>query len=169
MTTEAAPRKARTIDQDPLHGESLTIRILDWPTGHVNITLNDKAGRPVAQVQSTVAHTEHLPISKDDAREWAQAIVYRFNIYEQLLGQLTSARADQETDEAGERTEAKARIDKMADDLEHKIVDAKTAMEQLGREYAKEQARRQLVSAHRDALEEVLADALTKPDTLERK
>jgi hypothetical protein len=92
-TDEAAPRKSPTLDEDPLHGQRLTIRILDWPTGHVSITLNDKAGRPIAHVQSTVTHTDHLPISKEDAREWAQAIVYRFNIYDQLMAQLTRANA----------------------------------------------------------------------------
>ena len=176
MTNEAAakktpermdPKQTTSLDPDPLRGQSLTIRVLEWPSGQINLTLTEKSGRPIASVQSGV-HGTYPGLSQDEAREFSQAIVYRFNIYDQLVEQLARALTEPPVAAADEPTPAKDRIDAIADDLQAKIEQTKRDMETLELEYASERRHRELLAEHRDELEGQLAFALTRIERLQR-
>lgn len=171
MTNEAATKTiptlidqmaSHTLNPDLLRGQSLTIRVLEWPSGYVTLTIADKAGRQIAVVQSGPIAVKGPGLSEDEAREYTQALVYRFNAYDMLIDQLRRATfEDKPVETVDELTPAKARIAELADRLEGHMVEAKSAMEHIGREYALEKRHRELVAQHRDDLENRLAEALT--------
>lgn len=162
MTKATDPTPTDPRAEDPLAGQRLTIRSLDWANGHVNLTLCEKDGRPIAHVQSGVEGPCEA-LLPHEAREWAQALVMRFNLYDHLMQQL----ARPHTAQAGsaERTPANERIEALADELQAKIEQTKRDLEQFRLDYLNEVCRRQLVSENRDELEEQLAKALV---TIER-
>lgn len=175
MTNEAATTKAPagldpalspTFNPDALAGQSLTIRVLEWPSGYVTLTITDKTGRQIAVVQSGPTAAKGPGLSEIEAREYAQALVYRFNSYDLLLDQLRRATfEDKHFEEVDEATPSKARIEAIADDLQAKIEQTKRDLVQARQDYLNEASYRELVAEHRDQLEQRLAEALT---TIER-